>query len=289
MTVLVGGTCWRGAVAHALSEPDASPSLVESLQAQPGRVLGALLADLDPHRLSAEVRIEVLQAWNRQLAWTDAGLMRSMRAVAGPNVPLISHGHTITDPGREEVAVAMRTSSSAAAAQVHVARRLCGPHRGTLQSLETGALSYQSARMMVDICEGLNDEQILLVEARVLPSASRRDTSQLRRSTRRVVAHLARREFQASSTAARCARRVTVEPHGDGLATFSALLPVADAHLLYDMVDAGARGIAEQESRAAAAGPPADHDVTLDQRRADALMEVARSGFDSVPAVGFGG
>ncbi|MFZ1670637.1 MAG: hypothetical protein WAT65_06785, partial [Candidatus Nanopelagicales bacterium] len=68
-----------------------------------------------------------------------------------------------------------------------------------------------------------------------------------------------------------------------------ALLPVADAHLLYDMVDAGARGIAEQESRAAAAGLPADHDVTLDQRRADALMEVARSGFDSVPAVGFGG
>lgn len=156
--------------------------------------------------------------------------MRSMRAVAGPNVPLITHGHTNTDPGREEVAVAMRTSSSAAAAEVHVARRLCGPHRGTLQSLETGALSYQSARMMVDICEGLDDEQILLVEARVLPGASRRDTSQLRRSARHVVAHLARGEFQASSNAARCARRVTVEPHGDGLATFSALLPVADAH-----------------------------------------------------------
>lgn len=272
-------------IANACPASGGALTLTDLLQAKPGPDLGALLADLDPDRLSEELRIEALQAWSRQLAWTHAGMTRSIRAVAGPNVALISGGHTITDPGREEVAVALRISPSAAAVQVHTARKLCGPHRGTLQALSDGSLSYQGARMLVDVCEGLETEQILQVEARVLPSAGRRELSQLRRTARRAVAGLAMHVFEDSNRAARSVRRVTVEHQPDGLATFSALLPVADAYLLYDTVDARARVIADEERRAAAAGLPADTDVTLDQRRADALMEIAHSGFEAATAV----
>ena len=104
------------------------------------------------------------------------------------------------------------------------------------------------------------------LEQAVLPSvlaAACVTVPQLRRRVRRAVLVLDPAAAEQRHQRALADRRVEYQPGEDGMAALTALLPAAEAQLIYTRLTA------------AAALLPAEDHHTLDQRRADALLDIS--------------
>jgi hypothetical protein len=83
----------------------------------------AVLAAIDLDALNAHDRVSALVAWERHRGWLDGRVQAALVAVGGPTPPEQQRGD---DWAREEVACALRLSTTTAGMRLDVARQLAG-------------------------------------------------------------------------------------------------------------------------------------------------------------------
>ena len=247
-----------GSVLDALVYPDeaAAGLAVATPQALPVEALDELV----PSVLSADGRIDALVAVERHIGMLQA---RSAELLAA-----IEAGDSTADGwARESVAAALRVPPASMKTRMSVASDLARRLPATLELLRAGEISQRHAFDLADATRSLPAGSVAVVEARVLERAPEQTAAQFRASVKRAVLRVSNPAVEAAAHLAAVAeRRVILTPVADGMAELWALLPAPDAAQVVAALNARA-----QETIHAIGGD----DRTADQRRADALVELA--------------
>jgi hypothetical protein len=231
----------------------------------PGADLGATLATVDRTRLAKPDRVTVMQGWARQLAHAQAELYVSMVAVAeavaetaGGDVELAQ------DLAASEIRAALAWTRRAADAHLDLARDLLERHPQVWEALHEGEIDLPKARVIIDQTSHLDQETARQVADAAVERAARETTGQLRARIRRLVIAVdpdsARERYEARLKD----RRVVIEASEAGTANlFGMDLPAADTNAAMRRIN-----------RLARSTKTADDHRTLDQIRADILLDL---------------
>ncbi|MCP2164813.1 HNH endonuclease signature motif containing protein [Goodfellowiella coeruleoviolacea] len=162
-----------------------------------------------------------------------------------------------------ELAVAARWNQSHANAQLSLAADLVERLPATLDAVRAGRLDVYKARALSELTLPLTPEQTRQVEEKILVTAPHENAAIMRRHTREAVHRVdpegAERRHQ------RCAqkRNVRIKHLDNAMAELRAHLPAHLAMAIHDRVD-----------RAACQARTPGDDRTVDQRRADAFVDL---------------
>lgn len=222
----------------------------------PSGRLADMVAGTDLSAHSDDGVLSVIAATERALSWLQAVQLRAFAE--------FDRRRQCDEFAGEEVAAVLtlspRTGINRLDWAIEVSRRL--PR--SLAATEEGNISYAQLRVMAEETLHLPLADIPAVEEHVLAGVDGKTPGQVRRTTKRAVLAVdpnaaVRREEKACSE-----RKVIINPLPDGMADFVGTLPAADAHALYNRLDELARTIRDSRS--------------MDQRRADALTDLATAG-----------
>lgn len=236
----------------------------------------AVLTATDPAHLTFLERLDLVRAWERQLAWVAAGQLAAIGALEDPEPgegadPLPEF---VPDWCREEIATALHVTGTTAQNRLDLARELRTRLASTSTALRAGQLTERKAELIARAVRDLDDAVAAAVEAAVLPDAPGFTPPELQRVLARIVL-----EVDPDGAADRAAeavrrRRVTdVYPQPDGMGGLWAELPAADAATVLAGLDADADRI-KQSLRDEGVDPSDMPD--LQARRADALLAWAQ-------------
>jgi hypothetical protein len=153
---------------------------------------------------------------------------------------------SVSEWAADEVAVALRLSTSAATALLIDSLVLVEQLPRTLSMLEEGRIGWAQAQVLTELLAPVSDDKRAEAEARVLARAEGRTREQLRAATRRIVARI-----DATAAAKRLInaireRQVSVLPGEDGMASLYAALPAPVARACYDALERYADECAEE-------------------------------------------
>jgi hypothetical protein len=229
-----------------------------------GRVL--LLAHIDPGTLAADECIDLLVALERQKAWLDS-LQKATLAV------IDQADTTSMNLSQEAVMCALRLSGRSAQARLKVARTLTESLPATFEMLRRGALSSRQAELIAQASWSVLPDALAEFEKLVLRRASEQTETELRKAIARAAIQVDPATAETRHQRARQERAVRLRPAWDGMSELSALLPSADAEAIYARLDGGARLLPTEDPR------------TMDQRRADLLVDAVLTGIphDALP------
>ena len=249
-------------VADALGYPNQVVREMATLP--PGPDTTAALAVLDPAELSHAGRVDLLIALERQAAWL-AGMQQRVLATMSRDSAAAADELDRSGRGwvREDVSCALRLSGITAERRLAAAETLVSRLRATLRLLESGAISYLHALHLAEAVYGLNDGEAATVEARALRRAADQTLAQFKATVRRAVASAHPERIEQQREQAMAERRVCASPRDDGMTEVWSLLPSEGAAALLAAVDALASVTSADDAR------------TADQRRADALVDIA--------------
>jgi hypothetical protein len=227
----------------------------------PGLAEMARLAALNFSELDAAGRIGALADQQRQAAWWSA---RQLSLLSLISVQDPSGKHWCV----EEVGCALGLSGPVAQNLLKNAERLCRQLPATFTALAEGRISTVQATVVTEASYELPDEVLTEYETRVMRHAHQQSVSQLKRAAKRAALQLDPASAEHKHQRSVGDRHVRIAPADHGTSWLTALLPAAQAQLLYDRVDAVARLA------------PADDARTMDQLRADALVSAVLRGAD---------
>lgn len=189
--------------------------------------------------LNKHDRVTVLAEWERHRGWFDANVQRVLVAVGG-DAPTDADAD---DWAREEVACALKLSTTTAGLRLDVARELCGRLARTGQALEEGTLTYLHARALADALADHDDAMAAHVEHAVLAGGHKDETlTNFRKRLDRAVIAANPTTADERHLAAVCGRRVVSWPEPDGMATIMATLAADEAATAMAALTALARG-----------------------------------------------
>jgi hypothetical protein len=254
---------------HADVFPDPSkafPAAAEALRhgaawRQPGLAEIARLASLNFSELDAAERIAALADQQRQAAWWSA---RQLSLLSLISLHDSSDKHWCV----EEIGCALGLSGPAAQNLLKNAERLCQQLPASFTALAEGRISTAQATAITEASYELPDDALPEYETRVLRQAHQQSVAQLKRTARRAALQLDPASAERKHQRAVADRHIRIAPAESGTSWLMALLPAAQAQLLYDRVDGAARLA------------PADDSRTLDQLRADALVNAVLHGME---------
>lgn len=217
------------------------------------------IAHLIQTEISNDARLDLIVAVERQIAWLTA-VQHRLVAQLRPSLIGVSSDD---DWVQEELGAALRLAPTTAGVRLTIARALMHRLPATLNSLEAGDVSPTQATDIASATNHLDSLHAEIVEQRVLPEAAEQSAAQTRRAVKRAVLAIdpsgeIEREARAVEQ-----RRVVLMPGADGMADLKAYLPAAGARALMTAL----RGVAD---KARTAGD----NRTLDQRQADALVDL---------------
>ena len=249
------------ATATATTTPIDPDALAASLaQAVPN---AGALDELQCGQLSAELsaggHIDAAIAWERLVRHAQAGLIRSLGALARDAV-----GEGGLPLMESELSAALAWPPSGAQTRLHEAETLTRLFPATLDLLSEGRVSVEQARSLVQLTFGLEDEVSRAVQARVLERMVGQSVAATRQAIRRAVV---RADPQAAANRhryERARRRVELRAEDDGMATLSFYLPA-------DVAQMAMRTLTELAQNAKRKNKNSSDKRTLDQRRADLL------------------
>lgn len=258
--------------AHSAST---AAGVVERLaDAPPAVALGALatMEESGLDDLSAAEALTTLEAWERVLGWAAVGRARAVRAtarrIAADRSP--TRGTLMLDQEiSEEIALALRVSPRAAAAQVSFSEGLDLLPRTTI-GLLSGTLGLPHAQVVVDLLTSddplLDDDVRGTLERQLITyaAASSATPAQLRRRGQQLLLTVDPDGARKRRERARRRRDVSVRPDDHGMAWLSAYLPADVAQTCFSLLDGFAR---------TTLGDDPDDARGVGARRADALVD----------------
>lgn len=262
----------------SVNNSSASEAVKELLRAIPGIKALAGLIEIDPMCLEMSDRIDYLSAMERQASWLQAAMQRAIVAVAGEE-PGQSDGifTGVDEAEREDIASALRLSTSSAQRKIDVARTLVNHLPNTCSALATGEISPSHATVIAQetaaaIRDGLGPAHIFKIEESAIAHAEFHTPTQVANKVRSTLAKLAPEAFEEAVDRARDTRRVTCYKESDGLSTVVAILPAEDAQIVMKAIEnfIYTQENIEGDSR------------NIDMKRADALTAIAAQSFGDV-------
>lgn len=234
---------------------------------RPGVAESARLAALDFAELTTAERVDALAGQQRQQAWWSARQLSLLSFIAAQD-------SSAKQWCVEEIGCALGLSGPAAQNLLKNAERLCHQLPATLAALSAGRIGPAQATAIAEASYQLPDEVLAGYETRVLRSAHQQSTVQLKRSAKRAALQLDPASAEHKHRRSVADRHIRLAPADHGTSWLMALLPAGQAQLLYDRVDAAARLA------------PAGDVRTMDQLRADALVNGVLNGIDgNLPTV----
>ena len=247
-------------VLDAWAFPDATAARVGAVGSA-GRA-GSVLDELTPAVLSADGRIDALVAVERHIAMLQA---RSAELLAA-----IDSGDTTEDGwARDAVAAALRVPPASMKTRVNDARDLAERLPATLALLRSGQIGQRHAAALVDATRSLPVEKVATVEAAVLGRAPELTATQFRAAIKRAVLRVTDpADDEAAHRAAVAERRVIFTPVENGMTELWAYLSADSAAIIKTTLDAMAHTTIHR---------PGGDERSADQRRADALVDLART------------
>lgn len=212
---------------------------------QPGgyEALGHLIG-INPEKLTSAGRIDYLAALERQHSWLTSLIQNATLAIAGAE-PTQSENlwEGVDEAEREDVATALRLSSSTAQSRIDTARVLTKHLPATCQALAVGDISPSHATLIARetseaIKRGISTEDLIHIENRALAHAEFHTPAQVGRKIRTLIAQVSPEAFEETVAIARDTRSVHMYPESDGMATVIALLPAEDAQTVMLAINA---------------------------------------------------
>jgi hypothetical protein len=216
-------------------EKPVEEQLIELLN-QPGgyEPLGHLIG-INPEKLTSSGKIDYLAALEKQNSWLTSLIQRATLAIAGSE-PSESQDlwEGVDESEREDVATALRLSTSTAQVRIDVARVLTNHLPATCEALANGDISPGHATLIARetseaIKRGISTEDLFRIENKALSHAEFHTPAQVGRKLRSLFAQATTESFEEQVIAARDTRSVRMYSEGDGMATLIALLPIEDA------------------------------------------------------------
>jgi hypothetical protein len=226
-----------------------------------------LVAAQEPADVDDAALVELVAAWERVASWAAAhqsAVIAEMlrRADGGRSREFVA----------DEVAAVLAVSPRAGQSRVEVADaldRLPALH----DALATGAADQRKVAALLRETDHLPESAAARVIDAVLPAVSDRTVPQLRGDVRRAELLIDPSAAETRHRAARRSRCVRMRPAPDAMAWIEALLPAPDATAVMEALDAVAAAASPEDVR------------SVDERRADALSDLARGLLDRGSAV----
>jgi len=276
-----GSPAWLTPAGTSAGRRQAVNAVLESaLATQPGPAMVARLAGVDPGDLDETGRVLLLRALERQSRWLAGLQQRALAAVAGPR----PSEPEADDWACNEVAAALLLAPGTAQARVEVARALAGPLAATAAALERGELTVLHAAVLAEETARLAPALATAVQTAVLGAAGRQPPGRFRRTVIRAVAAADPVGVEVAHAVAVADRGVRIYPEPNGMAVLEARLAAEGAEAVFTALTALAEracaGPAGAEPGRPGAGPAGAEVPGIDVRRADALVELARTALD---------
>jgi len=216
-------------------------------------------------------QVVVAAAWEACAAWVAAGSAAALVAAAGPDEVVFSPpgpAPRVSEPAREELALALRLSPLSMGNRIAAARELVA-HPGLSDLVGSAAISAWGARLVVREVAGLSEdvagrivaETVGRIRARLASGRRPWTSAEVGRVARALRLRLAPDEEQSLRQRARADRRVQVFEDRHGMAVLHALIDATSAHRIHRRLSAIAQGLEDPER-------------SRDQVRADALVDL---------------
>lgn len=240
--------------------------LAELLELAPGARPTGELARMDARSLPAGARIDLLAALQEQKNWIEAVQAQVLAEIDAADT-------TTLQLSQEAVSLVLKVPVPTAQARLRTGRTLVRELPRTLRLLTTGAISARHAEVITEAAWKLEPSLVGALEDAVIERAADQTVSQLRQAVRRAVISLDPATEQQRHQKALADRTVGFQPVDDGMVQLPVLLGAAEGQAVYTRLTAAAKLL------------PA-HDVrTMDQKRADLLVDAVLSGLphDALP------
>jgi hypothetical protein len=224
------------------------------------------LALLDPRALSAADRIDLVTALQEQKNWLEAVQARVLAEIDAADTSRLGLA-------QEAVSLALKVPLPTAQRMLKASRTLVRELPNTLALLAGGEISQRHAQLITETAWRLEPELVDEFEARVTDRAADQTLSQLRQSASRAELALDPATAQQRHARALADRRVGFQPAGDGMAELPVLVGAAEGQLIFTRLTAAATLLPAEDAR------------TMDQKRADLLVDAVLSGLphDALP------
>ncbi|HEV2887949.1 MAG TPA: DUF222 domain-containing protein [Jatrophihabitans sp.] len=217
------------------------------------------LALLDARALSAADRIDLVAALQEQKNWLDAVQARVLAEIDAADTSKLNLS-------QEAVSLALKIPLQTAQRKLKTGRTLVCELPKTLALLTSGEISERHAQLITETAWRLDAELVEKFESQVTERAADQTVSQLRQSVSRAELALDPATAQQRHIRALADRRVGFQPAGDGMAELPVLVGAAEGQLIFTRLTAAATLL------------PAEDVRTMDQKRADLLVDAVLSG-----------
>jgi hypothetical protein len=236
-----------------------SSRLTELLAMRPADRPTAALAEIDARQLSAAGQVDLLTLLDEQRNWLAAVTTRVLAAIeeSDPSQQRLS---------QEMVSLALMIPVRTAQNRLKAAHSLVHELPGTMRLLEHGRISDRHAEAVAQTAWRLPRRLLPALEDRVVGQAPEQTLARFQRSLHRALNWLDPAAAEDRHQRAVADRRVGFQPADDGMVELPILLPAPQGQLVFTSLTAAARLL------------PAGDPRTMDQRRADLLVEAVLSG-----------
>ncbi len=224
------------------------------------------LARLDPRGLSGGQRVDLLAGLEEQKNWIESVQARVLAEIENAD-------STKQGLGQEVVSLVLKVPLRGAQARLKAARSLVRELPITLGLLEQGQISGRHAEVIAEASWRLDPDVVGQFETRVCRRADSQTVPQLKQSIRRAELAIDPVTGEQRHQRALADRKVGFQPCDDGMVQLPVLVGAVEGQLIYTRLTAAATLL------------PAHDPRTMDQKRADLLVDAVLSGLphDALP------
>ncbi|MEO6703075.1 MAG: DUF222 domain-containing protein [Jatrophihabitantaceae bacterium] len=219
----------------------------------------AALAALDARQLTALARIDLLALLDEQLNWLQSAKARVLA--------VIDEGDSTEQRlSQEAVSLALMVPGRSAEQQLKISRTLVDQLPNTLDLLSSGQISARHAEVIAEASWRLPPELLPRFEQLVTERAGEQTVPRLKQTVKRALIALDPATAQQRHERAAAERRIGFQPADDGMVELPVLLPAPQGQLIFSRLTAAAQLL------------PATDPRTIDQKRADLLVDAVLTG-----------
>ena len=224
------------------------------------------LLRVDPRALDSAGRIDLLTLLEQQKRVFEAAQLRVL-------AELDRRDDSKLNLSQDAVSLALRVPRGSAQSQLKTARTLVDRLPATVRGLSDGRFSARHADVIAERVWRLEPESVPVFEAAALDKAPVKTLSEFRRYLTTLELRLEPAKGEARNQQALSDRKVAFQALDDGMAALPVVLNAPDAQCVFTRLTAAAKLLPAQDTR------------TMDQKRADLLVDAVLSGIpvDGLP------